>query len=458
MANISSLGSASGLDLEGLLSKLRESAEKPLSVIKDREKETNARISAYGQVKSIVETVKTAAPTLGDPKTFAAVQSSVTGSGLNVVANAGALPGQYSIVVNTLATAQTLQVGPLSDRTAAIGVGGTITFTMANGNSTVVTVGSDSSLNGIMTAINTSDNVGVRASIINDGNGGNYLIFTAKNTGQQAAVSAITVDGNTTLSSYLAFDSANPTASPLKETTAAVNASATINGITVTNGSNTINTAIDNVTLNLTAPGSSTVKIWADPTATSDAVSTFVTAYNSLQSAIASLTAFDAKTNTRGLTAGESAIRNVQTTLSSAIMSVSPKNSSLWSLGQIGITTDPKTGQLNLDKTKLNQALADNPQGVTALLAGPNGLAPNVILSSTRVLADNGTINPRVLSLTYTIDDLGKQYRNIKTRIDTGMANTRRQFARLDVDAGQLKALSNMLTQEFSRMANSNKK
>ena len=53
MATISSLGSGSGLDLNGLLENLMKAEQRPLTVLQRREASFQSRISAYGSLKGV---------------------------------------------------------------------------------------------------------------------------------------------------------------------------------------------------------------------------------------------------------------------------------------------------------------------------------------------------------------------------------------------------------------------
>src|SRR5690606_16473985 len=110
MASITSLGVGSGLtNLEDMLTKLQEAEEVRLKQITARQSSYQTRISAYSKLQGMVEAVQKAAAALGDPATFGAVASKVSGDALTVKTEAGAVPGDYKIAVAELASAQTLK-------------------------------------------------------------------------------------------------------------------------------------------------------------------------------------------------------------------------------------------------------------------------------------------------------------------------------------------------------------
>ena len=106
---------------------------------------------------------------------------SVTGgNALTATVGEGAAAGQYSIEVKNLAIAQGLRSGAVADRTAKNGDTGTFEIELTNGTKRTIDLKGDTSLNGIVKAINADDKAGVRATVLNDGNGNNYLMLTAR--------------------------------------------------------------------------------------------------------------------------------------------------------------------------------------------------------------------------------------------------------------------------------------
>jgi flagellar hook-associated protein 2 len=152
----------------------------------------------------------------------------------------------------------------------------------------------------------------------------------------------------------------------------AANASVTLGSgsgaLTVSSSSNTVNTAIPGVTLNLLAASPSTpvqVTVANDTTTAQTAIQNFVSAYNSVMSTIASDVSYDPTTNTAGVLLGNSSILNIQNQLLNlAISPVAGANPKLSSLSALGITSDD-TGQLQINSTTLNNVLSGNVSGVT---------------------------------------------------------------------------------------------
>lgn len=97
---ITSTGLGSGLDINGIIDKLMQVEQKPIDAINQKISDVQTKISAFGQVKSALSTLQSAAKSLSDPNTLYAVTTSVgSGAGFTATAGAGAATGTYDIGV-----------------------------------------------------------------------------------------------------------------------------------------------------------------------------------------------------------------------------------------------------------------------------------------------------------------------------------------------------------------------
>ncbi|CAB3724119.1 MULTISPECIES: flagellar filament capping protein FliD [Achromobacter] len=462
MASITNLGSVSGLPLEKILSDLQDAETKKLSVYTTRAESYQTRIDAYSQLQSALEALQSSAAVLGKTETMAAIKGSVTGgSALTAtVAAEGAVAGQYTIEVKNLARAQSLQSSAVADRTAKNGATGTFEIELSDGTKRTVDLKDDTSLNGIVKAINADDKTGLRATVINDGNGNNFLMLTARDTGEKASVKSITVNGDQSLKDILTFSTDAGGNTSGMTATKGQDAEVIINGITVKSGSNNISTAIDGITLNLAEKTETdkpiTLKLEADTSVASKAVQDFVTKYKTLQTTIKNLTAFDSKAATNQPLTGDGTTRSIQSALSGALQSVLG-DGTLRSLADLGITTDATARELKLDTTKLTKALTENPADVTKLLTGENGLAKNIDKALKDVLGSTGSLKTRQDGLAKTISALDAQKARAKASSDAEIERMRAQFVALDTFYMKMQSTGNYLTQQFEAMNKSNK-
>lgn len=439
---ITSLGVGSGLDLNGLLSQLQTNADQSLQPVETQESTTQSEISAFGTIQSALTTLGNDTNTLADPATFQATSASVQGSSVTASSATNAPVGQYTVNVTQLATASSVATLGIASETAALGAG-SVSFTLGNGTTTSVNVpaGSDS-LQGVANAINTA-NVGVRASIINDGSGSPWrLVLQASQTGTAAAVSAISFSG--ALGSSLSLDSTTQIT--------AQNAALTVNGIAVTSASNTIQDAIAGTTLTLASTGTSTVSIAANSSAIANSVQSFVTDYNGVISAINKVASYDASTNVAGPLFANSTVQGVSSQLASFVDGLVGGGGGFSSLAQLGVTLNTD-GTLSFDSSKFDAAFATNPTGVAQFFTGTdgtNGFASAMNTSVQAYAGPAGLIDSSVNGLQTLLTSLKQQQATQQQEINATMANYQQEFETLDTTLAKLQSTSSYLTSALS--------
>ncbi len=454
MATISSIG-LSGLPLSNLLENLRTNESQILNVIQDRQTAAQARSDAYGKLKASLETFQKAAQAVGKNDAFGAVAVKAGSEAISATAGTTAIPGQYTIQVNQLASSQTLVYAGRADRTTDIGNGGTLKITINGEEKSLDLSGKGTSLDKLVAAINADKDIGVNATIVNDGTPGSQyrLLLTSRETGEQSAVTNLAVDGNADLDTFLGYNGGGSTAGVTVQD--AKNAELTINGIAVTSQSNTIEDAIDGVklTLNQTTPSATSLNLTRDDSVAKKAVTDFVNAYNSLLGTVKTLTSYDVDSQKSSALTGDSLARSVQTrmrdALSNAIDSVNGTT-----LSKIGISmSDFKTGELKIDDTALTKALSENLDDVKSLFTGTTGAGTLVDQAAETFTRSGGLFSISTDSLSKTISDLKKQYDTTSDRINQRMETYRAQFTQLDAMVSQMNSLSSYLSQQLSALS-----
>nr|WP_255423117.1 flagellar filament capping protein FliD [Undibacterium sp. LX40W] len=179
------------------------------------------------------------------------------------------------------------------------------------------------------------------------------------------------------VTSLLSYDPAG--VQNFTEVSTAQNASLTVNGISISSASNTVNGAIQGVSLNVSKVGSASISVSANTTAVQTSITNFVKAYNDLNTTIKNLTAYDASTKKAGLLLGDSTTQSVQDqirrTLSTAVNGL---GGGVTSLAQIGITFQ-KDGSLAVDSGKLSTALSTKFTDVGGLFASLGSSSDSLI-------------------------------------------------------------------------------
>ena len=452
---ISSIGVGSNLPLAQLLDNLRASQEVRLTAIEKRQTSVDARITAYGQLKSELTNLSNAAKALSTDA-FDAMKTMVTGSDFTASAKTSALKGSYNIKVNTLASAQSLAMAGRASRTDDIGTGGKINFTINGEVKEVDLSTTGTSLEDIVAAINGQDELGVRATILNNGSGTPYqLILTSQTTGTDAAVTRITVTGNAALHDAIQFGAAGSTVSEV----AAQNASLEVNGVAINSQSNIVGNVLDGVSLTLTGASgnANTLAISGDAQGVKDAIKGFVDRYNDVLKKIKQVTSYDVEKQTGSALTGDSLTRSIQSRLTDVLNTTSGSGAGAFSmLSDIGIRTDPQTGQLQINDAALDKAMQQKPADIQALFRGDNGIAKRAMdAAATFTDSKDGLLVSASAGATRTLKDLDRQYASAKERIDAQMEVYRKQFTQMDVLVSQLNSTSSYLTQQLSQLGSS---
>lgn len=380
-----------GIDVNSIVSQLMQAESQPLKLLQQKEASYQARLSAFGTLSSALSTFQGAISALSDPTKFQnTIATPTDATVLTALTTPGATIGTYAVNTTQLAQAQALSSGGQTSTTTAIGSGAatTLTFsfgtisggTLTNGvysgasftpnassaTATVTINNTNNTLQGIRDAINAA-NAGVTASIVNDGSGTPYhLALTSNQTGVANSMK-ISVSGDATLQSLLAYD---PTATQnLTQTAVAQNAQLTVNGLAVTSATNTVTGALQGVTLNLLKVGSVNLNLARDTNSVQAAVNSFVSAYNSLHSTIAGLTSYDAKTGKSGQLIGDPTVQLIQNRVRQILNAqLTGTGSGAALLPLVGVTFQ-SNGTMAVDSSKLQNALTNNFSQIASLFS-----------------------------------------------------------------------------------------
>lgn len=378
MANISSLGIGSGVLTSELVDQLVQAERAPTdNRLAQKTERTQALISAYGTLRSAVTELRLPMRQLSAPDNLKAFSATSSNEDVAVsVDSSKANRGTYSVDVTSLASAQALASRDVfADRDKTSVGQGTMTLSVGDTTTNIVIDSSNDTLQGLANAINDSD-AGVSAGVIDTGSGF-QLVLSADETGTANAVS-ISVSGDSAGTdtdaqglSRFAFNASMDAGAGLNETIAASDAVMSINGVEVTRSTNSFENVIDGLTFDLTATGTSTVKVEQDLGAVADRVQGFVEKFNGLQETIDALAGFNAESGSGSLLTGDSVIRGIQNQLRQVLTRVVPglEDASVRSLADVGITTNFETGALEFDREEFMEQLKANPDDVTALFA-----------------------------------------------------------------------------------------
>lgn len=469
MATISNLGvGLSGLS--ELYDKLQAAEETKLTAIATQKTTYDNQITGFGKLQSALTALQTATAKLSNADTWNSTSITSSNTSFSATTSGNANVGEVKVNVTQLARAQVLTTaaGTIDSNTKQLGGTTddntrTITITQAGADSKPLTVklaDGDTSLNGIAKAINAA-NGNVSASVVKTDTGDYRLMLSSKTTGTDSDMT-VSVTGDDTLNGIIG-------STALTEQVKSQNAIVKVNDIELTRQSNTISDALPGVTLSLKTK-STTDETLTVTRATDDnkkAITDWVSAYNSLQSTIGSLTKYvppatgaTAQSSSNGVLMGNGTIRGVQNDLRALLTNV--QSGSYAIMAQLGITQDPvkgdngQTGNLKIDDKKLTAALADNPAGVQAYFVGDGkttGFATQMNTKLTSMLSTSagkeGVIQNAKDGINATLKTIGKRYEAMELTIEATMARYKKQFNDLDVLVTKLNGTATYLTNQF---------
>ena len=460
---ISSPGVGSGLDINGIVSKLMQVESQPLDNLKTQQASFNATLSGYGTLKSSVSSFQTALQGLSS-SSFGAQKATVSDASiLSASADNTATPGVYAVQVTQLAQQQKLTSAGFASTTTSLGSGALT----VGGNSPVTITPNSYTLQGIRDALNAT-NTGVNATIVNDGSANGYrLVITAKDSGASNQISITASDPslsqfNNDPANQAVFDPANPNAQAgMSQLQAAADAKLTIDGIAVTKASNTITDAIQGVTLNLVKINTGNtvnVAVARDSDTIKASVANFVKAFNDLNKTVRAMTAYDPTTKVGGALQGDSGALSVLSQVRGVLIKAVTGTTTLTSLTDIGVSFQ-RDGTLAVDNTKLQKAVDNNFDDISKLFSSSTGYATQLTALTTTMLGDDGLLTTRTNGLNASIKNIISRQDSMQARLDQIEANYRAQFTRLDVTIASMQNTSSFLTQQLAGLAaNTNSK
>lgn len=442
---INSLGVGSGLELgnlvDGLVAVERQASEAPLN---RRQAKAELNFSAIGSLRSSVDGLIAALSSLENSGVGRSVSSSFP-EAVTATASDTAEFGSYLINVSQVAVAQSLATdsgNQFADADASLGEG-TLTVTVGDTTVEIELSAEGDSLNYVREQINASD-LGIQAAIVQDGDAYN-LLLTSGQTGTDGAMS-LTVDG--TVDTRLA--SAN-----MEQTTAAQDAAFTVNGLSLTSSSNTVEGVLPEITLDLLADtgGQSVVlEITSDSDGLGSSLAAFVTAYNALATNMTALGGASPDGSSAGPLVGDASLRALQRQIGSIFSTgfeTGVEDNPFSTLVSIGIKTN-QAGKAVLDPAALSAALAENQAGVEALVAAVVENFGEKIESfggSTGILAFRGDqLGAELRRIAEQREDLDRRMSEVEARLVA-------KFSALDSLVAQFNNTSSFLTQQLANLS-----
>lgn len=407
---------SSGYDYSGLIESQYQAALQPAYDLEAEVEQASLELAAYQEMQGLLQDMQDALDdlttdgTFGDTSVFdskAGYLSSNTGTsadslmGASVSSDASA--GVYEIEVLDIAEAHKVASGSITNAAADLGYDGSFTLAAADGTVATITVSADTSLNELEALINAqSGTTGVSASILQVGTDDYRLILTGENTNQEITITS--TSGDDLMTSLGVTDGAGGFANELQ---AAQPAQFTVDGITVTRDSNDIDDVLEGVTFSLYAAEAGTtitLEIEDDLTAISNAISSFVEAYNAYRSFALThqTTSEDGTASDGAVLFGDSTLRTVNRQMNDYLANMVEVDGTSYALGNFGITMDDDN-YLEIDSSILENALLTDLDAVSAFFQFESTNSTDELA----VLGHDGVYGDMDFTLNVTVDGSG---------------------------------------------------
>ncbi len=402
----------------------------PIASSKQRREQSVGKKSEFQNLGSLLTKLQSTADGMKMPSSFRKllVESSHPDIIAGTVSNTAEV-GSYELEVAGLARSdKQLAFGfPDKDQTSVgfgymrVGVGGLAKDVVIDPGST---------LKDVAARIN-EDVSGVRASIINTGSKNDpfRLMVASIESGEEAVVE---IDPDTTFTEF-------------KNQVKGQDLNVKFEGVDVKRPDNALNDLIDGVNLKASkaAPGTNvTINVRHDVDKTADGVREFVKNFNEIQSFGRKQSQVDPATGRAGQLSGDSSMSQVTRSLQSS-MSGLP-------ISAAGLSTNPKTGELQLDENKLKEALTGDFDGIAKIFAssesGP-GLAARMS-DAIKSLQDrtSGAVATRMKGIDQRIKAQDQDIAHKEERMTQRRAQLQKTFASLDTKMATLNSQGQFLS------------
>ena len=451
---VQALGAGAGFDTKKIVEALVNAEKAPAEArINSKIAESEAKISGLGKAVSILNVVKDAAERLNDAKDFNTFTvSNSQESAFSASSTSSARAGSNNVTVSQIAQEQRSVSNAFASETNAFN-SDPITVSISVGSSNPVTTDitvSDASLQGTVSAINAA-NLGVTAEIIDTGaTSDRYRIQLIGETGAENVFSLTSSD------SSLSFSSVQT----------ATDAQLNVNGIDFTRSSNVIDDVITGVTLSLNTVtnGAANLSVNQDDAQARANIVDFVTIYNEAQRQLKEL----GNSSIGGELAGDSIFRSLTSSLRSLVLGTSSSASgNVSNLSDMGISVS-RTGELNVDDAKLDDALANDYADVVMMFSANTddqsassteaaGLAGDISKLITDATDSNSYLTTQQEALADLNSDRQEELSDLADRMERIEERYNRQFLVMQQIIDQMNSTRESMESSFENLPFSNR-
>ncbi|WP_404338865.1 flagellar filament capping protein FliD [Pseudoalteromonas mariniglutinosa] len=459
MPLITSAGIGSGLDLESIIKASIDAENVPkMNSFAKKDKSLQVELSAIGEVKSALAKLQDTIEKLADPDNFnkrianVSQPTSDDGDLVSVTPTKDITPGNFKIEVLEIAQGSraTSNDGLFASTDDVVSAsGGTLSFA-AGDKSFDLTLDAGASLADLRDAINDSDdNFGVTANIINTGTEsklvltsnvsgtGNDLVITNDN----AELDNVSTVANGGGAGGIAIAAGNE----------AKDASIKVDGITITNDTNTFKDAVQDMTITAKRQSvdgeTAKLAVEFDRESVTKLIDELVTNYNNVVGQLGFQSRVGKPLNS------DATIRSLSSQLVNTLSTNLTDAGPFTSIFDIGLGVD-KDGYLEKSSLvrSLNSAMDENFDDIGKAFAGENGVAKQFESLLENYMDSDGIIKQRETSLNSQLTDLEDDVVNHEFRMEELESRLRKQYAGLDVLLAQMQSTQQYLGAQLASL------
>ncbi len=435
-------GKTSGLFDPKIVESLIEAEKLPIKSAQDRKEKVVKERDEFKKLQDLVSSLDSSLTKLKTNTDFKLLKVESTHPDiLDGTLTGPSVPGSYEFEVRGMSKSEKKLAYGFPDKDQTPVGFGYMRIERPGEEDIEVTIEPGATLQDVATAINGKEG-GVKAMVINTKFQPDpfRLMVLSEKTGEE---SKITIDEDTT---YLEF----------KDQVKGRNLDVLFEDVPVTDEDNALEALVSGVTFNAkrAEPGTRVeINITHDVEGTIENIKNFVKSYNEVAKFINGQFQVNPQTQKAGLLASDSSIKTIMRTLQGGISNVVNSSGKFSNLASVGITTNSKTGELDIDETKVKKALTEEYDSVANLFVRTDKTVGVAAALADRIkgLRDNqnGLLKSRAKSLETIIkgqDDLiARKEADFARKEET----IKRRFTALESNLSGLKAQGDFVAQKF---------
>ena len=455
---ISSLGVGSSILTQDVLDQLREADDATLirpiefSIANETDKKDALELIDANMTNLIDSITEIKSQSLFDERS-----TEVTGTSVEISADANTDIQDFTLEVTTLATKQIEQSGSFTAKDVEIAsADGSLNLNI-DGLDFTIEYDATTTLDTLKKAINDTAGDKVDATVVQIGASDFRLFISSVDTGttQNITMTDNAGAGSTLLPANLSllttdFDAA--------ATQSGVDAAFKFNGQDIVRSSNVVDDLITGLDITLKEVGTSSVSVAQNRDNIIEKIDSFVEKYNSTMTELNKMTLSSTESDERGIFSSESTIKSMKRSLQDMVTAV---GGGVGTMLDYGFDLD-EDGKMSFDKDVLNTLMDENSANVEAFFAG--GTYTNADLTTveldgafTELSATvegytkyNATLDLFKDSISQKLTDLEDKKTSTIERLDAKYAIMKKQYAAYDLMISKINSASSM----FVQMAN----